>query len=897
MPPIQRGSDDCMIPFNEFFSAATGFEPFSWQSRLALQVIESDANSPAWPDILALPTSSGKTGTLHIALYALAARKDAHRRICYVVDRRVVVDSGYQAMLQLRDRVRSHSYSALAVWAAAVRRNCSLPEGSDPFEAVMLRGGLGEPLARLKSPVTPTVMCSTIDQLGSRLLFRGYGSSPRSWPIAAGLLAQDTLWLLDEAHISTPFAETLSRVQAITATSPICKPMRVVELSATPRPSAKTVFTLGVPDERLRPRLEASKPTTFIGVSTEKELVTEIVAAAKREISGGRRRIGIIVNRIRTARQVFNSLEKTAKLSSVLLIGPIRGHERKALYASPVVSALFANAKRPETPTVAICTQTVEVGADLDFESLIVQSAPIDVLEQRFGRLDRLGTVSLLGHGAARGTIVHLASEKVDPVYAEPLKAIAQYLQELDTLDFGVGALAQHRSAITPEMSSIIQHAEPLVIPHVERLAQTVEAPYDTPDTSAFLHGHASDPDVALCWREALREGQESEWKAQVEAALPCQGEVLSVPLYAARAWLTGTIVEQADVSIPPPPADEVRRDRPNERRAVILRAGSRQGEVRDHHFLRAGDTVVIPASYGGCDRYGWDPTGKDDVTDLSEIAYYKVGRRARLKINVTLLDQDDPDEVCRLELAGVDGEGRRAIAQELIRHLDDAAATSVNGSTWLSWRARLLEDDRVPDATSILHREITLADHSAHVRDRAREFALACGINEFATILETAGWLHDIGKADLVMQQMLCRGVVADQVLAKGKRGRLTSEQRLLQLPKGYRHEAISVSMIDDDGGLDRDLLKHLVGAHHGYGRPWFPPADDHGARPVEVELDGKIFSGTSAPTLGRLDSGWLDQFTRLNRRYGYWGLAYLEAILRLADHRCSQDEEEGTL
>src|SRR5690348_5129525 len=83
----------------------------------------------------------------------------------------------------------------------------------------------------------PMVICSTVDQVGSSLLFRAYGSSAYARPIRAGLAANDSLIILDEAHTSQPFAETLERIGQYRgwADERLDSPFTVVEMSATPR--------------------------------------------------------------------------------------------------------------------------------------------------------------------------------------------------------------------------------------------------------------------------------------------------------------------------------------------------------------------------------------------------------------------------------------------------------------------------------------------------------------------------------------------------------------------------------------------------------------------------------------------------------------------------------------
>ena len=64
MTAPQLAPDD----FGAFFRAVHGVDPFPWQARLLKQI----AAKGVWPDVLDLPTGSGKTASLDIAVFHLA---------------------------------------------------------------------------------------------------------------------------------------------------------------------------------------------------------------------------------------------------------------------------------------------------------------------------------------------------------------------------------------------------------------------------------------------------------------------------------------------------------------------------------------------------------------------------------------------------------------------------------------------------------------------------------------------------------------------------------------------------------------------------------------------------------------------------------------------------------
>ncbi len=179
---------------------------------------------------------------------------------------------------------------------------------------------------------------------------------------------------------------------------------------------------------------------------------------------------------------------------------------------------------------------------------------------------------------------------------------------------------------------------------------------------------------------------------------------------------------------------------------------------------------------------------------------------------------------------------------------------------------------------------------------------------------LRCAASLHDVGKADPRFQQMLAGGsevrlALQEALLAKSQgepRDRAARQQARLRAgyPDSYRHELLSVAMLEQAiasiaPARDPDLVLHLVASHHGWCRPFAPASEPGPSLEVQMCLDGRTLRADAAHTLARFDSGIADRYFRLTERYGWWGLAWIEAILRLADHRASEaaqaERDEG--
>jgi CRISPR-associated endonuclease/helicase Cas3 len=206
--------------------------------------------------------------------------------------------------------------------------------------------------------------------------------------------------------------------------------------------------------------------------------------------------------------------------------------------------------------------------------------------------------------------------------------------------------------------------------------------------------------------------------------------------------------------------------------------------------------------------------------------------------------------------------------------------------------------------------RTIPLREHAAGVQQVVEKFAHVLDLPpKLRDSLSAAARFHDLGKWDPRFQAWL-RGVGlfipqrSDEILAKSgaisprNLPAIRRARSLAGYPGDARHEALSaalaeVALSDSGEGFDMDLVLHLIASHHGYARPWFSVPASSEPILLEAEMDGLHL--TREFDYQKLQAGpaVVDRFWRLVRRYGWWGLAFVEAVLRLADHRRSEQEE----
>lgn len=918
-----------MPTFAAFYRAVNGRDPFPWQERLARLV----ADSEEWPSEIGVPTGLGKTACLDIAVWWLASQADrrpadrsAPTRIWWIVNRRLLVDSTADHAEGTLDKLRNPARAglrgeSLEAVAAVAKRLCSLSAGQagDPLDVIRLRGGVSS--RRPTDPSQPAVILATVPMYGSRLLFRGYGSSRSMRPVDAALAGTDSLVLVDEAHLATHLQKLIPALEECTpgaraVLGEMRSRPRVVALTATGDAGEAARFDLG-PDDLahavVTQRLDAAKPVEVrIGRSGD---AGKLLAEAALELLGkapAKASCVVFANTPRQARAAFELLRKktASRFADVrLLTGRSREREAEEIrrqIVDPVRGMASARdaSKTRERHLIVVATQTLEVGADVDAEYLVTEACGTRALTQRLGRLNRLGR-----HSHARGVYLHVPPLKVTrrrrgvtgspagewPVYGgEP----ARVLERLEAaLDGGTPATVDLSPRLVSEVLGPPRDdpgRAPEVLPAILwEWTKTTTPPDGEAPVEPYFSGIARpDYSVSILWRAHVPGDGMSLWPRAADR------EAVQVPIGEAREAL------REDEAL-----CRLRSDRVTVARCSVSE-------------LRPGDTVVLPSDRGLLDEFGWNPSSTAPVVDVSLLdrglpldasALRRLCGVALADIVNVALGVSDDDE-------GVDDDERADAVKQIVDRLGETSPPGWDEEEWRVFLARL--DKRVTssprevprlrtsgaagerpsdehDERSLAISAVDLAHHGRAVADRARSIADRIGVvAEVAPIIERAGSFHDIGKADRRFQRWL----VPDReegaaLVAKSATPRHLWEATRVSAgwPRGGRHEELSARLLRrwldpqpcHGASWKTDLLLHLIVSHHGGGRPLVLPVDDGTAAAVSALIDGvQVEAGAD---LSVVDWDQPARFGRLNDRFGPWGLSLLEAILRQADHAVS--------
>ncbi|GLY70721.1 type I-G CRISPR-associated helicase/endonuclease Cas3g [Amycolatopsis taiwanensis] len=942
--------------FDAFFQALHhGQKPFTWQRRLLDAVLDG-----GWPDAIVAPTGSGKTAAIDVHVFALAAaaatgRPLPPRRLAMIVGRRVLVDDQYRHALSIAARLADPGGSPIlaevadVLWQVQADRGSPAPGDSGfPLLVARLRGGLPPSRRWTDHPTAAAVLCATPEMWGSRLLFRGYGSSPRAWPREAGLLAVDTVALVDEAHLARQLVRTARRVGEL---APVAERkwdgppvLQVVETTATPDDT--TDKRLGVEDDdladsaTLEARLRRPKPVTL---APSKEWATTLVPGKSGETRKPRGRVAeelarhtvglLAASDGRTVGCFVNTVDRAVAVTAALQDRTITGRDVTVVMVCGQVRPIDIELLEQRYPglltpqgnpdvDVIVSTQSLEVGVDLDLAGMVTELASGSALAQRAGRVNRLGQretgpiVVIVPDGTIR------PGARSGPYGHDELAAALEWIQGRahDTRGVAPWALRENPAPAAGPRRTLLQRPELGQVWHWARTSDDLAA---EPELDLWLSDDLTpESAVGIAVRRDLPEDV-NEAAELITFLPPRSHEVFAVPLRTARDALAGARTRAGeDGRQGALPAVLVRGDDIGPLDWTDTDTGSRPR-------LRPGDIVVLDATTplftgSGSGDHRTPPVLAPDgevprysAEDVLE-ATADLGRDLRPGEVVHRIDldqtpslaqllaptEDDPDtdplderEIIRDWLDN-HGEGKMAhAAAALLRHggrtvdvIIQRDAEDVPVRAFVIDGRRAVADEYVRQEWTPNPNPVLLDHHQKAVADRVDVIARQVGLpDELTAALREAALHHDDGKADPRFQIRL--GARGPQPWAKSQHLDTPEKVRHRRdrsgLPPYWRHEQRSV--VDAwpaiPTDLDRDLVARLVGTTHGHGRSWFP----HTSNDLLGPHDGP--QAREAAEMLFDEGGWDELIERTQLRYGAWVCAYLEALLRAADGQISAE------
>ena len=491
-----------LIPFAPAFHALTGNAPFPWQQAMYDLMVEGHFEKLSSCN---LPTGLGKTSVIAIWLIALAnASEKVPRRLVYIVNRRTVVDQATDETEEIRKRLMDKARpEILTQLFDRLMELCSDPNTTTPLAISTLRGQFADNTEWRSDPARPAVISGTIDMIGSRLLFSGYGCGFKTRPLHAGFLGQDSLIVHDEAHLEPAFQKLLLDIEAEQKRCKDFRPLRTMELTATSRGEGDS-FGMTALDEdhsEIKKRIGAQKRIALHECDDKKKLA-EMIATLAMEYKDSKRAILVFVRSVEDVEKVAGKLPKGA---TQRLTGTMRGLERDKLRENdPIFRRFLPKAEAGDKTVYLVCTSAGEVGVNISADHLVCDLSTFESMAQRFGRVNRFGTCS-----DTEIHVVHLLEFDVEEKVAARLKNTLDLLRKLngDGSPLALGRLdpAERIAAFSP-LPQILP-ASDILFDSWALTTMRGNLP-GRPPVEPYLHGVADwePPQTQVAWREEVRE-------------------------------------------------------------------------------------------------------------------------------------------------------------------------------------------------------------------------------------------------------------------------------------------------------------------------------------------------------------------------------------------------------
>ncbi len=831
-----------MPEFDISFAALTGNGPFPWQRALYERMLAGDI-----PPSCDIPTGLGKTAVIAVWLLARVAGAAIPRRLVYVVNRRTVVDQTTEEV----ERLRANLAQAGIVETLAIST---------------LRGQMADNRAWSADPSQPAVICGTVDMIGSRLLFSGYGIGFRARPLHAGFLGQDAFIVHDEAHLEPAFQHLLESIQAEQRLHGDRWPLQVMALTATSRNSAEAL-QLGAADAShpvVAQRVRATKKLS-LHAHGDKDLVENVVTQVLTYTRSGR----AVLVFLRTVEGVTGAVARLRRAGAKVqqLTGTMRGFERDRLVAEDAVFRRFLpqagpNAEDEPETVYLVCTSAGEVGVNLSADHLVCDLSTFDSMAQRFGRVNRFGLRTDSEIHVFHPDPASLESDK--PADARRRLATLALLRSLggDASPAALGGLdAEARQAAFAPKPRMLTTTD--VLFDAWALTTIRDSLPGRPQVAPYLHGVAEwePPSTQVAWRDEV-----DLIADDLLDRYPAQDLLDDYPLKP-HELLTDRTSRVLDT------LEAIARKHPDPQSvpvwvvsesghvdATCTLGGFIAGDRKNHEERFSGCTLLLPPKHcrpveGLFLTEGVMPASREGV-DVADVWLGPGGTRLRAR----LLGDADPPKGMRLVRTIVLGLGE-----------DEGAGEKVLRWSWFEL-PRVADDEGSCSAVKPVLLEVHSADVEREAQRIVERLSLEPGVKRAVVM---AAKLHDLGKNRHVWQRSIGN---TDKTRILAKSG---GKMRPISLTL-YRHELGSIIDAEREGLLvaiepeERELVLHLVAAHHGRARPHFSADElfDPEARDVDMrEIGVRVVT----------------RFAALQKRFGRWGLAYLESLVRAADYAAS--------